>query len=45
MIRVAAPHPLISILPVNQKIEIGGITQEKNQSAGLLPALYAGHDC
>ena len=27
------------------KIEIGGITHEKNQSAGLLPALYAGHDC
>lgn len=26
----AVPHPLISILPVNLKIEIGGITHERN---------------
>lgn len=27
------------------KIEIGGITHEENQSAGLLPVLYKGHSC
>ena len=41
----AAPHPLISILPVNKKIEIGGITHEKNQSAGLLPVLFKRYSC
>ena len=27
------------------KIEIGGITHERDQSAGLLPVLYTGHYC
>lgn len=37
--------PLISILPDNSEIEIGGITHERNQFAGLLPVLYTGCDC
>ena len=45
IIHAAAPHPLISILPNNLKIEIGGITHERNQSAGLLPVLYTGCYC
>lgn len=36
---VPLPSPTISIW-ANQKIEIGGITHERNQSAGLLPVLY-----
>lgn len=36
--------PLISILPVNSKIEIGGY-HEENQSAGLLPVLYKRYCC
>lgn len=36
--------PLISILPVNLKIEIGGY-HEENQSAGLLPVLYKRYCC
>ena len=45
IIHAAVPRPLISILPNNLKIEIGGITHERNQSAGLLPVLYTGRDC
>ena len=36
--------PLISILPANSKIEIGGY-HEENQSAGLLPVLYKRYCC
>lgn len=36
--------PLISILPVNSKIEIGGY-HEEDQSAGLLPVLYKRYCC
>lgn len=42
VIYTADPHPLISILSDNSKIEIGGYTHERNQSAGLLPVLYTG---
>lgn len=41
----AVPRPLISILLTNLKIEIGGITHERNQSEGLLPILYTGRCC
>ena len=39
-----APHPLISIFAINSNIEIGGNYYEENQSSGLLPVLYTGHD-
>lgn len=40
----AAAHPLISIFAINSNIEIGGNYYEENQSSGLLPVLYTGHD-
>ena len=40
----AVPHPLISIFAINSNIEIGGNYYEENQSSGLLPVLYTGHD-
>ena len=39
-----AAHPLISIFAINSNIEIGGNYYEENQSSGLLPVLYTGHD-
>ena len=36
--------PLISIFAINSNIEIGGNYYEENQSSGLLPVLYTGHD-
>ena len=35
---------LVSIFAINSNIEIGGNYYEENQSSGLLPVLYTGHD-
>lgn len=44
-VRIRAPPSDFDFAYPLKKIEIGGNTHERNQSAGLLPVLYIGCDC